>query len=49
MLDALCPDQGLGVPFILKQPPLFYQSLPFYGKNLSPLFWENFKNQPRPL
>ena len=28
---------------LLKQP-LFYQSVPFYGKNLTSLFFENFEN-----
>ena len=31
-------------PLFLKQPPLFYQPLPFYGKKYEPpFFWVNFK------
>ena len=34
-------------PF-LKQP-LFYQPLPYYGKNMTPLFWKISKTQvPHP-
>ena len=31
-------------PPFLKQTPLFYQPLPFNGKNLNARFRENFKN-----
>ena len=27
-----------------KRTSLFHQPLPFYGKILNPLFWENFEN-----
>lgn len=36
------------IPF-LKQYPLFYQTLPFYGKNLTPLFLEKCENSNQPL
>ena len=33
-------------PYFTTPPNLFYQLLPFYGKNLNPPFWVNFKKSP---